>query len=267
MSHTSLGKHFLNYFVPVVANTSELLDECYRIRYDVYCKDLGYEPMENFPDGREIDSYDPHSIHYLLRHIPSGLYAGCVRVIYASTQLEKKFPFEKVCSPKIDLIDEKRQNFCEISRLAVRSNFRRRLGESSTPQGIIFAENSSETVAHERREHRVIAFSLYWISIIAAAHLNLDILALMEPRLVRHLKQCQIFSEQIGDLVEYHGSRAPYLIKANDLIERLYSQQEELDDLREFVEILKTMIVPSPISETSAMVNKLTTANHFVPIF
>lgn len=255
MKRTSLGKHFLNYFIPVVANTPELLDECYRIRYDVYCNDLGYEPIENFPDRKETDSYDQHSLHYLLKHIPSGMYAGCVRVIYANEyQIEKKFPFEKVCSHRMELNQGKRQNFCEISRLAVRGEFRRRLGEFSSPQGILYAENSSDEMAQEQRQFRIIAFSLYWISIIAATHLNLDILALMEARLVRHLKQCQIFSEQIGDLVEYNGKRAPYLIKPTELIANVSNSPEELDDLREFIEILKTIILPSPILETSAKV-------------
>lgn len=66
MSELSITQHFHKYFQLIVANTPELKQKVFSIRYQVYCKELNFEPAENFPDGLERDIYDDRSIHYLL---------------------------------------------------------------------------------------------------------------------------------------------------------------------------------------------------------
>ncbi len=256
MSHVSLSKHFLTYFEPVVATTQTLKEEAFKIRYRVYCEDLGYEPAEKFPDYQEKDEYDDYSIHYLLRHIPSGLFAGCVRVIQPQGKSTYHvFPFEKLVRHDLNLSPGNRHQFCEISRLAVLPEFRKRKGEKTLPEGLIFSGNDAESIAHERRQFSVIALSLYWISIIASYNLHRDILALMEFRLVRHLNRCSIFSEQIGDFAEYHGKRAPFWIKTTHLMQRMNSDEETNENLKEFVTLLQTFLTSCPLFIDKVEVN------------
>ena|SRR5690348_7881500 len=50
----------------VQANTSELLDEVFRLRYQVYCLERSFENASDYPDGRERDDDDSRSAHSLL---------------------------------------------------------------------------------------------------------------------------------------------------------------------------------------------------------
>jgi N-acyl-L-homoserine lactone synthetase len=40
-----------------------LLDQSYRLRYQVYCVERGFLDAADYPDGREIDEFDAHSLH------------------------------------------------------------------------------------------------------------------------------------------------------------------------------------------------------------
>src|SRR5512137_256102 len=127
---------FSKYFSAVPATTDALRDECFRIRHEVYCKELQYEPLR--PDGRETDAYDAHSVFCLLRANESGRFIGCIRLILPDPQDPATlFPFEKTCAATIDhdLVDPlklDRTKVAEVSRLAVVSAYRRRKSDQDT---------------------------------------------------------------------------------------------------------------------------------------
>src|SRR5690606_33394678 len=115
--------------------------EVFRIRYDVYCEELRFEDPARFPDLQETDEYDRYSLHCLLRHAPSDTFAGCVRLVLPATPSDP-LPFERLCAGHMydDVLEElvpDRRKVGEISRLAVRSNFRRRRGEKNLPEGVV----------------------------------------------------------------------------------------------------------------------------------
>ena len=215
---TGIAQHFLNYFSLSIADTPELQKEVYRIRYQVYCEELEYEPKENFPDGMEIDIYDQKSIHYLLKHNSTESYAGCVRVVLPEKQQcrELQFPWQQVITENDHTINNQ-DNICEISRLAVKSQFRKRQGEQNSATGqVLFPPDSTG-----KRRFPIIAVSLYWTSICLALQMNLNILAIMEPRLARHLKRFGIASTLSSNLFEYHGKRGLFLIEPKEIINSL----------------------------------------------
>ena len=221
-----LCQHFSHYFSLVIADNSSLLQEVYKIRYQVYCEELNYEPKENFPDGMEKDIYDSHSIHCLLQHKPTGKYAGCVRIIIPQKETTiSKFPWQKFTSSLIYPHSEHQwTNICEISRLAVHSEFRKRQGDSTIPLGTVLPDNSGG-----KRRFPLIAMSLYWAAFCLALNLKLDIFAIMEPRLARHLRRCGLSYCMLSELFELHGKRAIFFTKPPELIEHL-----ELDTYRFF---------------------------------
>ena len=242
-----LEEHFFKYFDVTVANTPQLQSEAFKIRYQVYCEELGYEPKEDFPEGMEHDLYDRHSIHCLLRHRSSKKYAACVRIILPDAdQPATTFPFEKVSNitdPDINnkLAKNYRNLFCEVSRLAIHGNFRRRKEDESNPEGLVFqqyVEQNSDKRA--RHQYPVIALGLHGLYISITNALRLDILCIMKKSLSRHLKIYKIDSEQIGPSIEYHGKRAPFILKPReimnnlepevlDLYKRIYKQLAEAD--------------------------------------
>lgn len=219
----NVAEHFFSYFNLYIADTPELKQEVYKIRYQVYCEDLNYEPSENFPDGLEKDLYDDRSIHCLLKHRPTGIYAGCVRLVLADFQdRAAHFPLETVCSHDIDFQEQLRLDYVEISRLAVIPQFRKRKGERNSATGVVLPEQETNPIIQEKRKFPVIALSLYLSCISIVATLNLEnTLTIMEARLARHLRIFGIPTELIGDFIEYHGKRGPFLLKRTEALNGL----------------------------------------------
>jgi N-acyl amino acid synthase of PEP-CTERM/exosortase system len=89
MAGVSHWQEFLScyrqHFEVVRADTPSLLDDAYRLRYQVYCVENRYEDPGQQANGRERDVYDDRSVHSLLIHRRSGVAAGTMRVILPGT--------------------------------------------------------------------------------------------------------------------------------------------------------------------------------------
>ena len=214
----SLRDSFHQYFAVIPADTEELLHETFKIRYQVYCEELGYEDKSGFRDQREFDEFDPVSQHCLLLHKTSTIYAGSIRLVSAA---RNRLPFESLYgagafrSEIVDLRQLDPLSYAEISRIAVISHFRRRKDERNTPAGIIPDPELHQT---ERRSFPLIAFGLY----LSAAAMGLNnglerVFAMMEPRLARRLRIYGINFQQIGPITEHRGKRAPFQITRDGL--------------------------------------------------
>ncbi|MCU0536706.1 MAG: PEP-CTERM/exosortase system-associated acyltransferase [Hydrococcus sp. Prado102] len=213
MQYDTIGEQFREQFQAVFANTAELKQEVYRIRYEVYCQELGYESPDKFPDRLESDSYDERSLHCMLKHRISGQYAGCVRLVFPDPyQSDRSLPISKICSLDLDLKELPTHSFGEVSRLAVIDRFRRRTGESQTPAGLLLFPNQTQE-EREKRGFPIIALSLYLAATCIGMESGMDrVLVLMEPRLARHLRYFGFLFTQIGDFIEFRGKRGPYQI-------------------------------------------------------
>jgi N-acyl amino acid synthase of PEP-CTERM/exosortase system len=229
MQSKRISEQFREQFQLLVANTTDLKKEVYRIRYEVYCQELNYEPPERFPNHLETDNYDERSVHFLLQHRASGLYAGCIRLIFPDPEEpEQSLPLTKICAPELDLNQLSPYAYGEVSRLAVRSQFRRRTGESQTPGGLLFFPHPNQE-GQEKRAFPVIALSLYLAATNIAIELNMDrVVVLMEPRLARHLRHFGFYFTQIGDFVDFHGKRGPYQVKTEKVKKSLPAHLMEL---------------------------------------
>mgnify|MGYP001827437686 FL=1 len=222
MKIANLAQHFLDYFEVVPANTPELKKEVYRLRYDVYCKEFGYESIEEHPNGRETDEYDSYSLHALVRHKASGLGAGCTRIIPADPNgrlnqlpIERLYPGNpEICNPSGQKIP--RHSICEASRLCVHGQFRRRHGESSSRLGNI---NSLHCSPQELRTFPLISVS---VSLATTALTELTgrpyMFAMMEPYLPRLLRRIGYEFIQAGDEMDYHGNRAGYYVETGSVL-------------------------------------------------
>ena len=217
---------YQKYFKTLEARSPALIEEAQRIRYEVYCREFGYEDPAAHADGLEKDAYDAHSRHCVLFHKPSGLSVGCVRLILADqSRPEAKFPFEDSCGDSIwrhevDPTTLVRSRFGEISRLAIRREFRRRRTERSHPDGF-----DAETEALRRVDRRHIprmVIGLYLAGAAVGLSNGLDsVFAMMEPRLARHLAVVGIRFKQVSDLVEHRGQRAVFQITRRGLFDNL----------------------------------------------
>jgi N-acyl amino acid synthase of PEP-CTERM/exosortase system len=226
-----LAGAFQNYFTITAALSPEERELVYRIRHDVYCRDLGWEPIR--PDGRETDLADGHSVHCLLRKQGSNELVGCTRLILAKGSAE--LPFEESCRDALDrkIVDPRalpRSTIGEVSRLAVISAYRQRKGEQNAPMTSIADDN----FATDERMPRFpfIPVSLYLAAAAVARHLQVEhVFVLTEPRLAHHFSRIGFDIRPIGSSIEHRGERVPSLLSSSKVVENLRPMIQPLYDI------------------------------------
>jgi len=223
----SLTELFLKYFEIDLVTTETQRTRAGRVRYRVYCEEFGYEPAADFPGRCETDPYDDYSLQCLVTHRRSRRAAGCVRLICADE--ERSRAFEDHCRGNVYLdylqeLGDDRDRFCEVSRLAVDTTFRKQ------PGGIRLGPGEIDHLGCCRVERKT--FSLVGVAALLsvfamASHTGRsDMFAMMESNLPRLLRQMGIVPERAGDPMEYHGERTLYYITTGSAVESLR------DDLR-----------------------------------
>ena len=232
MNAIPLSTHFQNYFQIMLACTPALVSRVQRIRYDVYCQEFHYQSEENCPGGLEQDEYDGNSLHCLIVHAASGTDAGCVRLIKTpADNPDYPLPLEKFCANSLThplLCPRKlpRADIAEVSRLAVHTNFRRRLGESESPFGRLSEVAITE---QEQRTFPLISFGLFAAgAALMVLSQKSDLFIMVEPRLARRLQNSGLPFVQIGELLDYHGMRAAYHVTTKQILQDMRGEMCEL---------------------------------------
>ena len=265
MNDGLIADAFDKYFYVTRATTPETRELAFRIRYQVYCQEFHFEREEDCPGQMERDIYDDRSEHCLLIHKPTSTPMGCVRLILPDRGCRASMPFERFCasqfsfapipapsSPVLLPLSEKvarrtiipslrrvhgmslytlpRDSFCEVSRLAVLSTFRRR--ESDEKKPISFPETTS--AGGDRSSFPLIPLSLFLASLsrfLNSAHEYA--FAMMEPRLARLLKRFGLIFTMVGNVVDYHGQRGPFVYTrrraVNNLDPQIYALLQLID--------------------------------------
>lgn len=219
----NLGHGFRKYFRVQAAVSDTLRDDVYRIRHEVYCEELKFEPER--PDRRETDQYDRHSMHCLIRTStePDNL-VGCTRLILTDpADRDRPLPFEHTCAATLDrsIVDPlklPRERIAEVSRLAVRAYYRRRRGEAQSAATI--SDEDFGTQSQPRFPY--IPIGLYLGAVALAHRNNIDtIFVLTEPRLASHFAKLGVDIRQIGGAVEHRGARVPSMMDVQSIIKNM----------------------------------------------
>jgi N-acyl amino acid synthase of PEP-CTERM/exosortase system len=236
---SNLAEYFSKYFSLSFAHSNELKQEVYKIRYKVYCEELEFEPKDKFPHGIETDGYDDRSLHFLLSYKPSQTYIGCVRAVLANKETQdSSFPFERMFNKiSLNLQHGERENFFEVSRLAVIDKFRRRASDNLEREKTNSSESAQFSQEEERRQYQnipLIPISLYLACATVGVNYNLNSFNLMEPKLARHLRRYGFPSHQIGDFVEFHGKRGAFVIYNQEVVKCFSPEVKELFTVIEY---------------------------------
>ncbi|MBN8443762.1 MAG: PEP-CTERM/exosortase system-associated acyltransferase [Thauera sp.] len=220
----NLGSGFSRYFRIDAALNASLLDEVFRVRHEVYCENLKFEPER--PNRREFDDFDAHSVHCLLRTAASPHESvGCTRIILANPDdPNQPLPFERTCAGRLDhsLIDPSRlprDRIAEISRLAVGDRYRRRKGEGNTQLGLDandFAQNGTQP------RFPFIPASLLLGAVAMAEYKGIEtVFVLTEPRLATHFARLGVEVTQIGAPIFHRGLRIPSVMQVDEIIRNM----------------------------------------------
>lgn len=233
MRKPALDINFERYFDILFANTPDLMEKIHRVRYDVYCREFHYEREEDCPGGIERDEYDDDSLHIIAIHKASAAAAGCVRMVRPPPdQPGFLLPMEHHCSHTLNHPERHpqrvpRDSLVEISRLAVHSSFRKRSGEAESPVGALDQDPLSE-------QYRT--FPLISLALLAGAIAILELsqrqhmFVMMEPRLARRLHITGFPFVQIGEPMDYHGTRVGYHVTVDECLNSWNATMHQLYD-------------------------------------
>jgi N-acyl amino acid synthase of PEP-CTERM/exosortase system len=205
-------------------------EEIFRLRYKVYCDEWGFEKPEDHPQGIEKDDFDGHSVHFIVRRKEDGLLIGTVRLILAS---ELGFPFEKHCflSPEGTglLRGLNRLKGAEISRLAVSKEYRKRVSDRYYDNRDLTNEELNDLWDSRRRLENNIVVGLYRCLYKESLMMGLTHLhAVMARGLFLILKRLGVMFTPVGQEVDYHGLRTPYVGIISEILQTLQQHNPEL---------------------------------------
>jgi len=217
----------------VVANSNNLKNAIYRLRYKVYVEKFGFEKAEDHLDGYEIDEYDSHSIHFAALNENQEV-IGTLRMILNS---EKGFPIERAA--KITFIGERPapHKIIEASRLVV----------SKDPAGLKedgfhgvksypyktererLVNNVPIPEGYQKRKRALVALGLYRLLYQTTKKMGITHWYMIsEKKMSCALKRVGLLFHQIGEPVNYHGIRVPYLGILKDIDQYILSRTPHL---------------------------------------
>lgn len=193
---------FDTYFRAVSADTRELIDKAFALRYQVYCLEREFEDPGLQAGKLETDHFDRHSVHSLVFHRPQEEPIGTARLILPQAR-PHSLPIQ-------ELLKKTGLNACdyfpnhavaEVSRFAISKEFRRRKVES---------RSISEAEAKRERHGNLPCLGLIQMLLRQSIELGIEYWgAVMEPQLLRMLALMGVRFQPIGPLVSYHGLRQP----------------------------------------------------------
>ena len=188
------------------------LHRAFKLRYEVYCLENNFLAVEDYPDGIESDEYDDEAAHFYAFDEHEEL-VGYVRLVRPNA--DQLFPMQRHCSIWSDAATlPARSEAAEVSRLIVRSDYRRRRGDRLSA---VAAEPSSAVFKDDRRHAarqilRNLYLQMHAHSLKAGIH---HWYAAMERPLARSLARSLLGKNfgflPIGPQTDYYGPVAPYL--------------------------------------------------------
>ncbi len=200
----------------------------YRLRYQVYCIECGFEAVEDHPQELEMDEYEPYSSHFCASVVQTKQIIGTVRIIHNSP-IGLPVYHHCVLNEKLKFSGAPQQ-VGEISRLAISKEFRRREIDKA-----IYAQHDVTPleVKRIRQQRRVsewqIVAGLYQCIYQESLALGLTHwYAVMVKGLCSLLRRWGIVWNQVGDPVEYHGIRIPYLVDIAEIERQVAARHPEL---------------------------------------
>ena len=180
----------------------------FRLRYNVYCVERGFEDISRYPERMEWDSHDEHARHVLVRarSRPGGV-VGASRLV-VDTACQGALPIEShgsvsVCRQLAYVREHPDTRLAEVSRLAVTREFAEVLHPAALP-------------ARLRSQH--VTLGLLALLFQQSWHAGVTHwVALLETTLLRALARFGFHCHPIGTVIEHRGARQPVIARLADL--------------------------------------------------
>jgi N-acyl amino acid synthase of PEP-CTERM/exosortase system len=196
----------------ILATKTEHFNAVKAIRNDVI--------VNHYPSVNESKEYifsqdDKQSFLYLLRHNQTQRYIGSVRIFFANNRTPvKTVPMEKDLHIKNIENLTNQLPICEVSRFAL----------------------VHDQVPHEEFSELHLRTYLS-LTLMCATRINFllydynKMFAIMEKSLHRILKRQGVLFSSIGDAIDFHGKRFPFVINKEDLSNAIVNTEGTMGDL------------------------------------
>jgi N-acyl amino acid synthase of PEP-CTERM/exosortase system len=204
----------------------QLLDQSYQLRYQVYCVERQFLPASDYPDQREVDSFDADSIHVAAID-DLGAVAATARIVRPGGA---GLPLFRYCTvfPLVTALDVAGTTAVEISRVSISRRYARRPGDVLLGGVVVSGEPGAPPVGgHERRRRSGEPFLTLLTAIISGArtanatHLVFAIERALQRWLVHYGFPCRLS----GPEAEYYGRVAPYIMSLAELDDVILGRQ------------------------------------------
>ncbi|WP_108445489.1 PEP-CTERM/exosortase system-associated acyltransferase [Halomonas denitrificans] len=215
---SSLLEQFMNEFIFKLAISAQEKERIYRLRYDIYCEELGYEEPRDPSKKLEWDIHDQNSIHCFIEHRRTGLIAGCVRLVIPNpssppplNQLPlQSYGYQSLTHPTLHPDHLPPESYYEISRLAVNRIFRSKIQDNDVP-GV--SGNPAVFTPQEKQIFPLLVSGLFLAGYALGRMTGkIQVFAMMEPRLPRLLAMSGFHFTKVGETIDFHGRRSAYYI-------------------------------------------------------
>ncbi|MGY6277879.1 PEP-CTERM/exosortase system-associated acyltransferase [Methylomonas sp. MgM2] len=212
---------FDSNFEVFLADTLESKQIHFKLRYHVYCDEMGFENKDLFPDGMEFDEWDDDAVHFIVRHRASGQWVGGLRLVPSNNGL---FPFEKSVQPYHEIKTTERKVSVEMSRLCVIKEARRFPSRLLAPYGLPDHEvniksDKIKSIYSYKNQTRSIIWGIFRAATVYCAENSLDYwYFIAAPALAGFIRREGFELTQIGTPCEHRGRRIPYQIGISDIL-------------------------------------------------
>ena len=179
-----------------------LLDQSYRLRYQVYCVERQFLDPAEFPDEREADEFDDYSVHVGAIDAQGEL-VGTARVIRANPH---GFPMFRYCAffPEVQTLDSPTVVPVEVSRVSISRHCPRQGGRRRSEPFLTLVKAIMQGAKRAGATHLIGATD-------AAFH--------------RWLVHYGLPYRVSGPAVDYYGPVAPCIMSLQELDEIVVSRQ------------------------------------------
>lgn len=191
-------------FKNIEHHETELLNQVYRLRLQVYGHECKFVSVNDYPDGLEFDEYDLQSLHFVAL-TPDQQVVAYLRLIFDG---KLAFPFKMHC-PGFFANDDKTSSV-EISRFLMNRPLLRKYRHENLVQG--------EEMGSFLESQKMIYYGLYQLAYREAIRRGITrCCALMETGLWSLLRMCGIPFECVGEEVDVYGPVKPYVANIQDV--------------------------------------------------
>lgn len=201
--------------------TPEQRRDVFKLRYQVYCLERGFEPPAQFSDRIETDDFDDRAVHFMTRHRPTQNVLGVTRLVLDAPRGDLPLPVETHDLPVArEILARLRKSgkvkLAEVSRLAVTRDL------STLCESPAVAVDSQVVRPISPEMSRILPqhVSIGLLALLFRESWELGVthwVALLDSALMRCYARIGIQCQPIGPAIEHRGRRQPIVANLTEV--------------------------------------------------